>query len=344
MRLMGVWIDILNSIARGDPEGERSRFIVRLLSVLLDDSPYAEEVSGQTHYQKGPLTRAIDKFISSLYGKEKAQAEAYKDDLRDYIIDGVVADIEESIRLIELCWKNPQLELEEIVTISFWKPALCRSLDWKRNRAADLLRSMMAVGIPLPSPIITILGDRGIPKFKFDEVANALSLHRIKRSWQDLRNREQPPGLFCIVDTETDSGVAAEGVDYGSITISRVTLKLLASDAETSQDLEILSETLGPELTKMTEEMHLDEPGSGYRPIAWHRVFWDIDREYDYLQLILERRDPECDSDDELTKQIVDNYPDVTGKSRPFIYRRRKKLYNACKEKIQDSAMKKYCG
>ena len=103
---------------------------------------------------------------------------------------------------------------------------------------------------------------------------------------------------------------------------------------ELKMDLRLLGESLGPELTSLMESMHAAKPTDGYRPIAWHNVFWRVTDDYDWLAVLLEVKEPHQETDQALADHLAANYHDVAGVSRPSIYRRRKRLDGACDQRI----------
>jgi hypothetical protein len=89
--------------------------------------------------------------------------------------------------------------------------------------------------------------------------------------------------------------------------------------------------------------MHETDPKHGYRPIAWHRVFWDLTCDYEPLRLALKMHDPFCGRDQELCDRICSHYPGVDGTSRPVIVRRRQVLESASKQIIVSRYKEKFC-
>ena len=83
------------------------------------------------------------------------------------------------------------------------------------------------------------------------------------------------------------------------------------------------------------EELHRHKPSDGYRPVAWHNVFWNLVSEYERLRLALETHAPFHDTDQALAAHIAMHYPEVTSTSRPVVVRRRQRLYAECVQKIQ---------
>jgi hypothetical protein len=238
--------------------------------------------------------------------------------------------------LVELCIRRNPKTLDEIVNFLSWAPGLKRDIRWKRQRVADEMRSMIERKIPLPRYILSILGDEGKPRFGFNEIAFATAQRRLSLSWIDFKEQQQIDARFvCVKDSEDEHSTAGEGFDYGSVPMARVAaLATTPTDLETVADLHIVGASLGPQISDIMESMHTAQPRDGYRPIAWHNVFWEVVSEYEALLLVLEQRIPFCDTDQELADHVAVNYLDVVGTSRPSINRRRTRLYNACEELI----------
>ena len=158
---------------------------------------------------------------------------------------------------------------------------------------------MIAAGVPLPETIVTALGDTGELCFAFNEIAFAVAPKRLEWSWSDFK-KQQGYGqeLLCIPEADDEGGISAEGVDYGAMTVAAVVLQQIpAQDRELEVDLHILGTTLSQELTALMEELHRCKPSDGYRPVAWHHVFWNLVSEYERLRLAIETREPFHDTD-----------------------------------------------
>ena len=105
---------------------------------------------------------------------------------------------------------------------------------------------------------------------------------------------------------------------------------------DTQIDINALASKLNVDLTKVMESLHSSKPKDGYRPIAWHNVWWDITEKYDGLPLSLELRDPACQTDQKLADHLLVNYPDVKKVNRMNLQRRRTRLNQSCDEMILD--------
>src|SRR5207245_671419 len=123
-----------------------------------------------------------------------------------------------------------------------WEAGLKRSEEWKRKRTADLLRSMLAAGVPLPETGVAALGDEGEPCFAFNEIAFAVTPERLRLSWNDFKKQQGYGQEFlCITEVGDEAGAAAEGVDYGVITVAAVVLQhVTVQDRELEIDLKML--------------------------------------------------------------------------------------------------------
>jgi hypothetical protein len=176
----------------------------------------------------------------------------------------------------------------------------------------------------------------GAEELRFDEIAYAVSPRRLEQSWKDFKEEmDWTEEFVSIIPGEDETSSSAEFIDYGSISLARLRDKLTPSvEAETGLDLLVMGGELGAELNGLMEEMHAANMVDGYRPIAWHNVFWNVSSEYDYLPLELEQRDPLRDTDQELAAHLAAHYPEVKSTSRPVVSRRRKRLEDACNERV----------
>jgi hypothetical protein len=328
---LGIWIDILNAAANGDPVGARI-LLTRDLPLALSEPVLGPSETGY----RGPVPKSVKAFISKLPKSERTLANTWRDDFVDHIVDSVQAGVERTLALVEICAASRFNDLDEIVDIYPWHPGLKRDHQWKRKRIADELRSMIALGIPLPGYILEILGDEGEPLFRFNEIASATAPRRLELSWGDFKKSQQIGDQFlCINDSEDETGVAAEGIDYGSVPMARLVAQISPpTDIEIAADLSDMGSSLSTEITAKMEAMHTTKPSGGYHPIAWHNVFWEVVSEYEVLVLSLEQHVPFCETDQVLADYIVVNYTEVVAASRPSITRRRIKLYGACKDLI----------
>ncbi len=325
----------------GDSGGARA--------LLASDLPLAlrEPIFEQKafHY-RGPLPVAVARFISNLPERERSQARSVADDLTDYIVDDVTAVVERTLVMVELLIRSNAISLDELVEALPWAPRMKLGEDWKRQRVVDELRSMLELGLPLPQQVSDLLAGEGKAKFEFNEIAYACAPSRLFYSWRDFKRDQLMDDRFvCVLASEDDSSTSAESFDYGAITMARVVLGATTpTDLELRTDLRVLGSTLGPEIDRILESMHVAKPTDGYRPIAWHNVFWIVCSDYEALNLALKVLDPFCSTDQKLADWVADNHRDVIGTSRPVILRRRKALHQACASLIQSAINEKFRG
>lgn len=338
---MGIWIDILTQAAKGETKAAYELLEKRLPLVLR----YAIPLTNEEWRYKEPLSDAVARFASTLPVKEQSTVIFLTEDLVTYIIGKMTEKIKRTLDLVVFCCNKSNLSLSEVAEKFTEWGGLKRGLEQKKMWVADTLRSMIAIGIPLPNSILLTIGDTGRVTYKFNELA-LLSRWDIGLSWRDFKQIcDLKEGILCIKDSDVNDGVNSEGIDLGSITMAEVALKSgLLDNVEAkyersyfNEKLEFLSETLGVKVTDVMEEMHKIEPKNGYRPIAWHKIFKLLFDEYECLQLDLEMHEPFCKTDEALAQHIAVNYPEVQDKSRPVIYRRQKKLHEACDNKIVSS-------
>lgn len=325
----------------GDGEGARA--------LLANELPLAlrEPVFGHKTFQyRGPLPKAVNSFISALPDRERSLARTVADELTDYIVDDVTAVVERTLVMVELCVTRDTISLNELVEALPWAPRIKKGEGWKRQRVIDDLRSMLELGVPLPEHVNDLLAGEGKPRFEFNESAFACAPRRLTLSWQDFKRDQQLDDRFvCVLASGDDSSAAAESFDYGSITMARVVLGVsTTADLELRTDLRILGSALGPEIDSILESMHRAKPSDGFRPIAWHNVFWLICSDYEALQLALKMLDPSCSTDQKLADWVADNCREVVGTSRPVILRRRKALHDACARLIHSAINEKFRG
>jgi hypothetical protein len=193
---------------------------------------------------------------------------------------------------------------------------------------------MIAAEIPLP--LKAELPDDGSDLYSFDELAFAGSNQRVENSWADFKRQQDLDGYyFAIDDSDSRSGVDAEAVDYGTISMAKVVLGAEPGlNPEVVLNLHLLGKSLTAELSSLMEEMHVNKPKDGFRPIAWHNVFWCMLSDYEGLHMSLKVLDPYCERDHQLAEYLSDNYRDISTTSRPVIYRRRRSLHEACTDRV----------
>jgi hypothetical protein len=327
---MSVWIDILKLGADGKTDEARQLLEVDLRNALRQFSPSSE---GSREYH-GPVPKAVARFISKLPLHEKALARFHEQDLVDNIVDDVVSAIRRTLLLIEFVRLNPNARVDDLVEFFPWDAGLKRDAEWKKKRIITYLRSVIASGIVLP--IKDEFPHDESDLYNFDELAFAGSNERIENSWADFKRQQDLDGYyFAIDDADSRSGVDAEAVDYGTISMAKVVLGGEPGlDPEVILNLHLLGKNLTVELTSIVDEMHASKPKEGFRPIAWHNVFWCMLSDYEGLHMSLKVLDPYCERDHELAEHLSDNYRDISSTSRPVIYRRRRSLHEACADRV----------
>jgi len=329
---MGVWVEILKLGACGEGRAAREKLLSDLPISLRSFVPASEKI----RQYRGPIPLAVRRFIANLGAGERALAQSGESDFVDYILDDVCAEVERTLLLAELCHRRPEATLTELRAVFPWAPGLKRSDEWKRKRIASYIKSFGASGVKLPTSIINAAPNEGAAEFQFDEIAYAVSPKRLEQSWKDFKDQMEWSEEFVgITLGEGATSGDAEFIDYGSIPSARLVDRLTPSvEMEMELDLLLLGRELSPELNGLMEDLHAANVVDGYRPIAWHNVFWNISSEYDYLPLELEQRDPMRETDQELASHLAANYPNVKSASRPVVSRRRKRLHDACNERL----------
>lgn len=329
---MSVWIDILKLGAEGRTDEARELLEIDLRNALRLFSPTAE---GSREYH-GLVPKAVARFISKLPSHEKALARFHEQDLVDSIVDDVVGAVRRSLLLVEFISLNRDASIDDLVEFFPWDSGLKRDAAWKKKRIVAYVRSMLAAGICLPPVETELPDDLESEPYSFDELAFAASNQRVENSWADFKRQQDLDGYYFAIDeADSQSGVDAEAVDYGTISMAKVVLGAEPGLApEVVLNLHLLGKDLGVELTRLMEEMHADKPKDGFRPLAWHNVFWCMLSDYEGLHMTLEVLDPYCERDHELAEYLSDNYRDISTTSRPVIYRRRRSLHEACTDRV----------
>lgn len=339
---MELWTEILRHGATGNSEAARELLSKHLPLALRG---FVSSAEGNRKYQ-GPVPEAVARYIANLPSGESALARFHEYDLVDYIVDDVVTAVGRTLVLVELCRARPTATIDELAASFPWDKGLKRDSEWKKQRVAKNLRSMRAAGIFIPCAAMDELGDEGGEVYTFNEEGYATSTKRIEQSWWDFKRQQNLDAYYLsIIDSDSSTGVEAEAVDFGSVGIAKIVLGSDPGlDKETVLDLHLLGESLGPELTGLMEAMHAGKPRDGFRPIAWHNVFWCLSSDYEGLQMRLRIQDPFCERDQELADYLAENYREVAGTSRPVIYRRRRALHEVCEEKVLERIQALFAG
>ena len=332
---MSLWLDILNHAARGDREESH-----RLLNFELPLALRHPEAQARGGWQyQGPVAKAVRLFVATQPDTERGMVSSRAEDLVDYVTDLIVAAVRRTLALVELCYASPDLSLAEIAESFTGWDGLKRGADDRRAWVAEHLRSMSEHGIPLPSSKAITEAKEQITEAKYGYDERALVKEwQVALSWKDFKEQQEIDGSYlCITDPDSEEETPANEVfDYGSITVARVVLNLEGPPAgETLVDLSRIGASLSGDLRDMLEHLHGEKPADGYRPIAWHNVWWNVTSEYEGLPLRLETREPLCDVDHVLAAHIAENYAEVAKPNRLNIQRRRTRLYDSCVEVIE---------
>lgn len=335
---MSTWIDILTLGAEGDSQSARELLHGQVRVELLL-SP-----SDSTGSYRGLLPLAVANFINKLPEDERSLAKFHQDELVDYVMDDVITGMEKPLLLVELCRARPLSTLDDLVELYPWEEGLKRSAEWKRKWIADILQSLREAEVALPSGIISNLNDEGETRYEFNEIKYALKTQRLEWSWDDFKRKQNLDNqTFTLFDPDAeDEGVAEEMINFGGVTIAEVVLRSQPEYGyETMLTLVFIGQVLSEQLTSLLEDLHEVKANDGYKPIAWHNVFWYVCSEYERLRLKLNMREPYHEEDEKLASHIAGHYPEVIGTSRSTIRRRRRALQAAFEEQIQNQLKEK---
>lgn len=322
---MGIWLDALDEAANG----ELSDALDRVAHDLPPELRRFVETDERSRVYAGPVVSAIRRYAASKSTLERGRIASFECELVDAIVDDVVASVERSLLLVALCRDEPTATVDELVGRFPWATGLKRDLAWKRAWIADMLRSMHAEEIPLPAETIEQLGDEGTPRFGFDEVAFAAAPERVDLTWKTLTRRLGLDREYSCLPDDDGAGIGAEAVDFGGVRL------WMEREWELESALHLVGRKLTTELSVLLETMHESKPADGYRPVAWHAVFWNLESDYEGLGMALRLLDPYCGTDGDLATHIAEHYRDVARTSRVAILRRRQKLTDACVAAIQ---------
>jgi hypothetical protein len=236
---MGVWVEILKLGACGEGRAARAKLASDLPLSLREFAPSSD---GLRQY-RGPIPLAVRRFIANLPSGERALARSHECDFVDYILDDVCAEVERTLLLAEFCNQQMGATLAELRSVFPWTPGLKRSEEWKMERIASYIKSFITSGVDLPTQLINAMGNEGAVEFRFDEVAYAVSPKRLEQSWKDFKEQMEWSEEFVgITLGEDETSSAAESVDYGSISSSRLVDRSTPSvEAETGLGLLLLA-------------------------------------------------------------------------------------------------------
>jgi hypothetical protein len=201
------------------------------------------------------------------------------------------------------------------------------------------LHCMADQGVHLPddSLAITEACDMDFPEnYGFDERA-LVKGWKVEMSWQAFKKQgEISSDYLCVETSNLDEGTASEAFDFGLIQEAK--LAPLRGSVLTDKALEIreVATRITQNLRDLLDDMHAKKTRDGFRPIAWHNVWWYLTDHWDALPLKLDLKDPCCETDDRLAAHIGEHYSDVQKVNRLNMQRRRTRLEAACSESIFD--------
>lgn len=334
---MTLWLQIFEELTTGDK--------VRAVEILRVDLPlslrsFSRTSSETADVYQGVLPDKVRYFASSLPQGEREVLESRLEDFVDYVLDRVTNQIERSFNLVEFCLECPNLEIAEIVMqFPNWE-GYKRSEDMKIAYVAGILQSLVREKIKLPASL-EMTAEKAETSFEYEFNEGGLVWNwDYGQSWRDFQRKQQIGGKYlCVNETgETENPqVSSEGYDYRLVAMSEVVKSLAGTENQFSVlALKELGENLTPEVEDCLEEMHRRKSKHGYRPIAHHRVFWDLSDAYAQIPLELTTAEPDCPTDQMLAEHIGDNYPEVLKPNRQNVNERRAKLHRECERKIRE--------
>lgn len=334
---MSLWLDILKKAAISDHEAVRE-----LRFALLQEIRYASILNANQPYNS-PIEKMICIFAVGMSDSDRGMIMSRLDDFADYVADLILSQVDRSVLLVEHAIANQDLTLEELCeTFKGWL-GLKRSREKKMEWVVDHLSSMCSLGVPFPGGALAVreaVRIRVDAVFGYEEKA-LVRRWDAQRSWNSFKDQQELDYHFQSLSDDASESFTEEGYDYGALTSAKVALELAdagfgKSVLDTRIDINALAGKLNVDLTNVMESLHSSKPTDGYRPIAWHNVWWDITEKYDGLPLFLELRDPACQTDQKLADYLLANYPDVKNVNRLNLQRRRTRLNQSCDEMILD--------
>lgn len=333
---MTLWLEIFKELAEGNET--RANEILRV-DLPLSLRGFSKTPTDEAAYQ-GVLPDKIRYFASALLEGEREVLESRQEDFTDYVLDRITNQIERSFNLVKFCLEFPDLKIEEIVKrFPNWE-GYKRSEETKARYVAGVLQSLVREKIKLPQTLATTAEKVETPfEYEFNE-GGLVWKWDYDQSWRDFQRKQQIGGKYlCLSETgETENPpVASEGFDYRLVAMSEVARSLAGTENQFSfLALKELGENLTPEVENCLEEMHRRKSKHGYRPIAHHRVFWDLSDTYAQIPLELTTVDPEFPTDQELADYIDRHHPEVSKPNRQNVNDRRVKLHRECERKIRE--------
>ena len=336
---MTLWLEIFKELAEGNQT--RANEILRV-DLPLSLRSFSRTLTDGTAYQ-GVLPDKVRYFASALPEGEREVLESRQEDFADYVLDRITNQIERSFNLLRFCLERPDLKIEEIVKqFPNWE-GYKRSEETKALYVAGVLQSLVREKIELPETLATTAENVETTfEYEFNE-GGLVWKWDYDQSWRDFQKKQQIGGKYlCLNESgETENPpVSSEGFDYRLVSMSEVARSLAATENQFSfLALKELGENLTPEVENCLEDMHRRKSKHGYRPIAHHRVFWDLLDAYAQIPLGLTVAEPECLTDQILAEYISDNYPEVLKSNRQNVNDRRAKLHRECERKIRESVV-----
>jgi len=332
---MSLWLEILSKDAIGDHEAVREfRF------TLLQEVRYASIPSSSQPYNS-PIEKMIFIFAAGMSESDRGMIMSRLDDFADYVADLILSQIDRSVLLVNHVIANQGISVEDLCkTFNGWL-GLKRNPEKKMKWIVNHLSSMCFLGVPFPAGTHAVEEATRIqvnPVFGYEEKALVRRWDALF-SWNSFKDQQELDCHFQSLSMDDSESVAEEAYDYGGLTSAKVALQLAdagfgKSLLETQIDINNLADRLNLDLANVLESLHFSKPTDGYRPIAWHNVWWDITEKYDGLPLCLELKDPACQTDQKLADCLTGSYPDVKNVNRLNVQRRRTRLNQTCDELI----------
>lgn len=325
---MSLWLNALRAAGRG--HSERARELLNEMVIALRYPKKRRSIDDCAY--DGPVARAVLHAIGGFADKDDRElAQHNAEELTDYIVELIRRKVERTIDLVEYCMMFPEKGVEAVTNDFDGLRPLKRKPEELQEFVTLRLQSMISAGVEFAVESLAVrqaaaAGVEDGKLFGFDERALIKSL-KINEKWLDFRQRERLTHKHESFDLEHHD-IAAETSDFGSIADK-------FADFSVGRDLEFveLTEQVYRKLNNVLDEFHSKKVDAGFRPIAFHRVWWDYDRDQ-YLGL--ECVNPECKTDEKLAEHIADTYPEVRKMNRLIAQRRRTKLEDACKECVAE--------
>lgn len=325
------WVEALRLSARGQSDEAARLVAIELRLSLCRPAKY-----DASEAYLGPLPMAVAHFASRLDATQFRLLKSLEVEFIEALLDDSLSGITHTIRLVEYCHAQPTLSFEQLVGRFPWWPGLKRGLAWKEEWIANHIRSFTNHQIPIPPEVILAVGDRGEMHYEYNEVAWAVAPERLRLTWQDFVHEQGPMASpLQLVDEHLIDEISAESLDYRAIPVAGMVGRLVTETGiEMLLDLERVSTTVSRDINLALEDLHTTNPLDGYRPVAWHNVFWSLQDQYDQLQLNLELHEPELGTDVKLLDHLLCHHPEIGPISRPTLSRRRNHLNLMCQDLI----------